>query len=310
VRRASLYVFVAALTACAERPPGDSCSGDGCSDAAPLDREDDVADAKAEPAPEDALDVVSEPDAPDAPRDVGPDAPLDAPDVAPDAAPDAVPDAAPDAAPDVRDAGPDVFDATADVRDAAADVRDAAADVREAGVDAPATGGCISGAVGSHVARFRWTGSTSGSRASVSYEANTLPDRSRWRVTANSRSIGYTPVFGDPFLGEGGLELSGTVFIDVELSTAGLGALSNVTLAVYGRSYNTTASGSFAWRTFSGMGATPSGFVANSAPYRWYRADATAAFVPGDSGVLLRITPGPPSGSLVVSRVELCFDAR
>lgn len=310
MRRASLYVFVAALTACAELPRGGSCSGDGCSDAAPLDREDDVADAKAEPAPEDALDVVSEPDAPDAPRDVGPDAPLDAPDVAPDAAPDAVPDAAPDAAPDVRDAGPDVFDATADVRDAAADVRDAAADVREAGVDAPATGGCISGAVGSHVARFRWTGSTSGSRASVSYEANTLPDRSRWRVTANSRSIGYTPVFGDPFLGEGGLELSGTVFIDVELSTAGLGALSNVTLAVYGRSYNTTASGSFAWRTFSGMGATPSGFVANSAPYRWYRADATAAFVPGDSGVLLRITPGPPSGSLVVSRVELCFDAR
>ncbi len=310
------------LAACAERPPGDSCTGDGCFDADIVDRADDVADAKA-PDADAALDVASEPPAPDvgldAPADVaseppapdvGPDAPADvrdagpdAFDAPPDAAPDVAPDVAPDAPLDARDAGPDVFDAPADIRDVAVDVR-------EAGVDAPVTGGCISGAVGTHVARFRWTGTTSGSRASVSYEANTLPDRARWRVTANSRSIGYMPVWGDPFLGEGGLDLSGTVFIDVELSTAGLGAISNVTLAVYGRSYNTTASGSFAWRTFSGMGAAPSGLVANSAPYRWYRADATAAFVPGDNGVLLRITPGPPSGSLVVNRVEVCFDAR
>lgn len=177
-------------------------------------------------------------------------------------------------------------------------------------VDASASGGCISGAIGTHVARFRWYGSSSGSRAAVSYEANTLPDPSRWRVTANSRSIGYTPVFSDPFLGEGGLELSGTAFIDVELSTAGLSRLSGVTLAVYGRSFNTTAGGSFAWRTFDGTGATPSGFVYNSAPYRWYRADASAAFVAGNGAVLLRITPGPPSGALIVNRVEVCFDAR
>lgn len=313
MRRASLCLIVAALAACPETPRGGPCAGGECpdADAALLDDAD---------APEATPDAAEEPDAePDVAMDVAADGVDAAPDAAPDAAMDVAPDAAPDVAPDLPDAARDasldvapdrpdaLADASPDARDAAAD---ASPDVREAGVDVPPTGGCVSGAVGTHVARFRWTGTTSGSRASVSYEANTLPDRSRWRVTAASRSIGYTPVFGDPFLGEGGLELSGTVFIDVELSTAGLGAISNVTLAVYGRSYNTTASGSFAWRTFSGSGATPSGFVSNVAPYRWYRADATASFVPGDSGVLLRITPGPPSGALVVSRVEVCFDAR
>lgn len=324
MRRASLCLIVAALAACPETPRGGPCAGGECpdADAALLDDAD---------APEAAADTAEEPDAePDVAMDVAADGVDAAPDAAPDAAMDVAPDAAPDVALDRPDAALDVApdlpdaarDASLDVApdrpdaraDASPDARDAAADaspdVREAGVDVPPTGGCVSGAVGTHVARFRWTGTTSGSRASVSYEANTLPDRARWRVTAASRSIGYTPVFGDPFLGEGGLELSGTVFIDVELSTAGLGAISNVTLAVYGRSYNTTASGSFAWRTFSGSGATPSGFVSNVAPYRWYRADATASFVPGDSGVLLRITPGPPSGALVVSRVEVCFDAR
>lgn len=182
---------------------------------------------------------------------------------------------------------------------------------RDAGArpDVPVTGGCVSGAAGRHVARFRWTGSGSGSRASVSYEANTLPDRSRWRVTAASRSIGYTPVWGDPFLGEGGLDLSGTAFMHVELSTAGLSSIRSVTLAIYGRSYSIGTSGSFSWMSFDGAGAAPSGSVANSAPYRWYRADATDAFRPGNGGVLLRISPGPPSGSLVVNRVELCFEA-
>jgi len=171
------------------------------------------------------------------------------------------------------------------------------------------TGGCLSGATGTHVLRFRWEGTTSGSTAYVRYEANTLPDTTRWRVTAASSSIGYTPVFRDPYLGEGGLELSGTVFIDVELSTALLSSISNATLAVYGRSYSTTASGSFSWQTFSGTGATSSGFVSNSAPYEWYPADATAALPAGDDGTLLRIRAGPPSNALIVNRVEICFDA-
>jgi hypothetical protein len=172
-------------------------------------------------------------------------------------------------------------------------------------VDARASGGCISGATGTHVVRFRWEGSGAGSTAYVRYEANTLPDTSRWRVTANSRSIGYRPVFDDVFLGEGGLDLSGTGFIDVELSFSGLSSLSNVTLAIYGRSFSTGSSGSFEWQTFDGTGG--SGLVANSAPYEWYDADATDAFTAGDDGILLRLYPGPPSGSLIVNRVELCI---
>jgi hypothetical protein len=99
------------------------------------------------------------------------------------------------------------------------------------------------------------------------------------------------------------------VFIDVELSTMGMSTIRNVTIAIRGRSYNTTTSGSFNWMTFSGSGAAPRNLVSNSAPYEWYGADATRAFVTGDSGVLLRIEAGPSSNSLVVASVEICFDA-
>lgn len=179
----------------------------------------------------------------------------------------------------------------------------------DSGIDSGVSGGCISGATGTHALRFRWAGSGSGSRAYVVYETNTLPDTSRWRVGAYSRSIGYTPVFRDPFLGEGGLELSGTVFIDVELSTAMLSRVRNATLAIYGRSYSTGSSGSFEWTSFSGSGASPRGGVANSAPYQWYPANATTALPAGDGGTLLRIEAGPPSNALIVNRVEICFDA-
>lgn len=175
----------------------------------------------------------------------------------------------------------------------------------------PPSGGCVSGATGTHVARFRWNGSSSGSTAWISYEENNLPDTSRWRAGAYSRgSIGsYTPTWQDPFLGEGGVELGGTVFFDVELSTMGLSSIRNVTIAIYGRSYNTTTSGSFTWMTFDGSGASPYGGVANSAPYEWYGANATSAFTPGNDGVLLRLEAGGPSNSLVVNTVEICFDA-
>jgi hypothetical protein len=143
----------------------------------------------------------------------------------------------------------------------------------------------------------------------VVYEANTLPTTSRWHVSAASSSIGYTPVFVDPFLGEGGLQLSGSVFIDIELSTIGLSSLAGVTIALYGRSYNTTASGSFTWQTVRGTGAAPSGSVSNVAPYEWTTADATAFFSAGDANLLVRLRAGPPSSSLVVHRVEICFDA-
>lgn len=206
----------------------------------------------------------------------------------------------------------DASAADASTRDAStsdASTRDAGHDAgpADAGRDASTGGGCISGATGTHAVRFEWTGS--GSTAYVRYELNQLPDTSRWRVTSASTSIGYTPRYGDTFLGDGGLVLEGTAFIDVELSTSGLSSLRNVTLAIRGRSYNTTASGSFSWQTFEGMAATAPGSVYNSAPYQWYGADATPEFSAGDSGILLRIRAGPPSGSLIVNRVEICFDA-
>lgn len=271
-----------ALAACAEQRTADPCANTAC-DAGRRDATDDASEIS---------DTSEVPDADDAGE---------------------VRDA--DDAGEVRDAG-EALDAT----DAAMDAtRDMSNDALDAAIDAPrdtssdtgaATGGCVSGATGVWVARARWTGSGSGSRATVSYEANTLPDRTRWRMSAFGRSIGYTPVFSDVFLGAGGLELGSSNFIDVELSTAGISSLAGVTLALYGRSYNTTASGSFAWQTTVGTGAAPSGLVANSAPYQWYRADISRVIRTGDGGLLLRITAGPPSGSLVVNRVEICFDGR
>lgn len=177
----------------------------------------------------------------------------------------------------------------------------------DVGRDTPASGGCVSGAVGTRAVRFRWRGSGAGSTAYVDYELNQLPDTSRWHVSAASMSIGYTPIFDDIFLGEGGLDLEGTAFIDVQLSTLGLPSVSSATIAIYGRSFNTTASGSFRWQTFHGTGSAPTNLVANSAPYEWYLADATAQLPAGDSGALLRIYPGPSSGALIVDRVEICF---
>lgn len=310
-----------ALCACAnqEAPEERDAASDAVTDVARDATRDVVTDAAV-----DALDASN-----DSPVDAAREAGLDASaDVGLDASVETGIDAAIETGVDASvDVGLDVAtDTSVDARvesgvDAGVDVRvdagvDAGVDVRvDTGVDVVTDtgvplGGCVSGAVGTYVARFRWTGSGSGSRASVSYEANTLPDHTRWRVTANSRSIGYTPVYTDTFLAGGGIDLSGTTFIDVELSTAGIASLSNVTIAIFGRSFNTTASGSFAWQTFDGTGAAPSGLIANSAPYQWYGADATRAFRPGNGSVLLRITPGPPSGSIVVSRVEVCFDAR
>jgi hypothetical protein len=171
-------------------------------------------------------------------------------------------------------------------------------------------GACVSGASGTHVARFRWAGSSPGSTAYVQYETNTLPDPSRWRAGAYTMSPTYRPVWTDTFLGDGGLDFGSSVFMDIELSTAGLTAIDAVTIAIFGRSFSTGSSGSFSWQTFTGTGATPSGSVSNVAPYAWYEGDATSAFRPGDAGVLLRLRPGPPSGALVVNRVEICVEAR
>lgn len=213
----------------------------------------------------------------------------------------------------VRDSGVDASSTDASVGDA--NITDAGSDAaqdsgRDAGTDAGPTDGCISGASGTHVVRFTWQGSGSGSTAYVSYDANTLPDTSLWRVSAGSRNIGYRPVFSDIFLGEGGLDMGSSVFVDVQLTTLGLSAVTGLTVAVYGRSFNTGSPGSFSWQSFEGTGASPNGGVSNSAPYEWYGADATGAITAGNDGVRLRLRAGPPSNRLVVRSVELCFETR
>jgi hypothetical protein len=178
------------------------------------------------------------------------------------------------------------------------------------GGDAPAgviTGGpCMSGQAGKTAYRVRWA--QSGSSAYVVYEVNGLPDQTD-HTGAYGYQIGFTPQFVDPFLGEGGLQLDGSSFVDIELSTVGVSAITSAKLSIYGRSYNTTASGSFHWQTFDGTGSTPTNHVSNVAPYQWYAGDMTTEISPGDNGVLIRIKAGPNSGALVVNRIEICMQA-
>ena len=173
---------------------------------------------------------------------------------------------------------------------------------------APPQSPCISGAMGAHVVRFHWEGNGPGSRAYVVYDENTLPDTTRWKAGAYGRTTSYSPVYDDTFLAQGGLVLSSTNFMHVEISTAMMPTINNATIAIYGRSYNTTSPGSFSWLTFSGSGSSPYGMVANSAPYQWYTADATAALPAGDAGTLVRIEAQGPSNRLIVNAVEICFD--
>jgi hypothetical protein len=183
--------------------------------------------------------------------------------------------------------------------------------INDAGMDAPAgiiTGGpCASGSAGAAAYRIRWQ--NSGGTATVSYEVNGLPDKSPDHAGAYGYQIGFTPSYVDPFLAQGGLQLDGSDFVDIDLSTEGVTSITRAMLSIYGRSYNTTASGSFNWQTFDGTGSTATNFVSNVAPYQWYSADMTTEISPGDGGVKIRIKAGPNSGALVVNKIELCLQA-
>ena len=170
------------------------------------------------------------------------------------------------------------------------------------------TGGpCMSGAPGATAYRIRWA--DAGGTAQVVYEVDGLPDHSRDHAGAFGFQIGFVPQFVDPFLGDGGLALDSSDFVDLELTTAGVSQIQSATLSIFGRSFSTSASGSFNWQTFDGVGASPTNSVSNVAPYQWYAADMTTEISPGDNGVLIRIKAGPSSGSLVVNRIELCMQA-
>jgi hypothetical protein len=180
----------------------------------------------------------------------------------------------------------------------------------DAAPDAPlgilSGGPCMSGAPGLTAYRVRWV--DGGGTAVVSYEVNGLPDPQD-HTGVYGYTIGYVPQFVDPFLGDGGVLLDSSDFIDIELSTAGVSSISAARLSIYGRSFHTTTSGSFHWQTFVGIGAAPTNLVSNVAPYAWYGADMTSELAPNDAGTLIRIKAGPSSGVLVVNRVELCMQA-
>jgi hypothetical protein len=177
--------------------------------------------------------------------------------------------------------------------------------------DAPTgiiTGGpCISGAQGATAYRIRWA--NGGGTAYPVYEVDGLPQDTNDHAGAYGYQIGFTASFVDPFLGDGGVQLDDNDFIDLDISTAGVSSISAATLSIYGRSYNTTASGSFNWQTFDGVGSTPDNFVSNVAPYQWYSADMTTEIGPGENAKI-RIKSGPNSDSLVVNRIELCVVAQ
>jgi hypothetical protein len=176
----------------------------------------------------------------------------------------------------------------------------------DAGMTNVITGGpCLSGMPGQTGYRIRWQ--NGGGTATPVYEVNGLPDHSRDHTGAYGYQIGFTASYVDQFLGPGGLQLDGSDFVDLELTTAGVSSISHATLSIYGRSYNTTTSGSFNWQTFVGTGASPTNLVSNAAPYQWYSADMTTELAPNDASTLIRIKAGPSSGALVVNRIELCI---
>ncbi len=213
-----------------------------------------------------------------------------------------------DASAGTADAAPSLPDAALPAPDADPPPPDAAPPPPDADPGVLTGGPCISGATGATAYRVRWI--DAGGAAQVVYEVNGLPDTSRDHTGAYGYTIPFTPSFVDPFLGEGGLLLNSSSFVDIELSTAGVDAIDTATLSIYGRSFNVTTSGSFNWQTFSGFGSAPTNLVSNVAPYAWYSADMTTEIEPGDDGVLLRIKAGPSSNSLVVNRIELCMEAR
>src|SRR5207302_128208 len=107
-------------------------------------------------------------------------------------------------------------------------------------------GPCASGALGATAMRVHFI--NAGGSPQTVYDVDGLPDKTRWHVAAYGYQIGFTPQYVDPFLGSGGLLLDSSDFVDVELSTSQVSQITSATLAIYGRSFDTTTSGSFEWQ--------------------------------------------------------------
>ena len=181
----------------------------------------------------------------------------------------------------------------------------------DSGTIGPITGGpCHSGAAGATAFRIHWA--SGGNEAYIDQTVDGLPDHSRGSAGAYGYQIGFTASFVDPYLGDGGVALDDSDFIDLDLSTAQLASITHATLAIYGRSYDVSTDGSFTWQTFDGdgYGETATDFVSNVPPYQWYAADMTNELVAGNANETIRIKAGPSSSSLVVNQVELCVTAQ
>ncbi|MFO0579891.1 MAG: hypothetical protein U1A78_38445 [Polyangia bacterium] len=149
--------------------------------------------------------------------------------------------------------------------------------------------------------RFKYSGSTS-----ASLEAFGLPDRSNWEAVP-----AFSTSFTDALHG-GGINIASGNWILIRFSLEGLTRISGATLSIYGRSYNTTASGSFrAWSPLYGDISSPANSVSNAWPYTWTSVDYTANVRVGDAKGLtgIRLYAGPSSSDLVINTVELCIDA-
>lgn len=160
------------------------------------------------------------------------------------------------------------------------------------------------GAAGGFAA-FRFSYSANGG-TSARLDAFGLPDNSNWQAT---------PVFATMIVDQGnggGLDISGGNYILIRYSVRGLSQITRATVSVFGRSYNTTASGSFeTWTPIHGTRQTPVNSFSNAWPYRWSSLDFTGLVQPNDDPGLtgIRLYARGGSDSLVISRVELCLEA-
>lgn len=134
-----------------------------------------------------------------------------------------------------------------------------------------------------------------------------LPDSSNWEaVPAFSTQVTDT-------LHGGGIEIASGNWILIRYSLAGLSVINGATFSVYGRSYDTTASGSFdAWSPLYGDAASPTSSVSNAWPYAWTSIDYSTQLAVGDDPGLtgIRLYAGPASDDLVIHTVELCIDGQ
>lgn len=210
----------------------------------------------------------------------------------------------------VTDGNVSVKDGNVSVTDGNVSVNDLGGDLATSGADLatkPDLSSTISGPPcvnGPGFAAFRFHYDSSGSQSPV-LDAFGLPDSSNWEAVPV-----YSTSIVDPGNG-GGLEIGQGNWILIRYSLAGLHQIHGARFSVFGRSYDTTASGSFdAWSPIYGDAPSPPDSVSNAWPYAWTTIDYSGHLAVGDDPGLtgIRLYSGPSSNTLVIHAVELCID--